>query len=230
MTSRTPARIEPPAPAACQAIGALAADDRVDRGDRQGIGRVIDRAERARRHVPGVESAGPGRCSGGRRRRGSRCAGSQPSRPAAPAISRTTRAACWVGVTAVPSFRGWSRCVPWDARRRGLRLGPSGRGRRRAASAARRRLGQDPGPPGLGVSPAASMPRHPGPTARQDRASSSRGPRDGPGPADPGLDPDDASDRPRNCQAGQVLAEIEQLAVPGDDPHLGRNRPILQGT
>ena len=29
--------------------------------------------------------------------------------------------------------------------------------------------------------------------------------------------------------AGQVLEEIEQLAVPGDDPHLGRNRPILQG-
>ena len=29
--------------------------------------------------------------------------------------------------------------------------------------------------------------------------------------------------------ARQVLEEIKQLAVPGDDPHLGRNRPILQG-
>ena len=29
--------------------------------------------------------------------------------------------------------------------------------------------------------------------------------------------------------ARQVLEKIKQLAVPGDDPHLGRNRSILQG-
>ena len=37
------------------------------------------------------------------------------------------------------------------------------------------------------------------------------------------------ADKTLELPARQVLEKIKQLAVPGDHPHLGRNRPILQG-
>ena len=65
------------------------------------------------------------------------------------------------------------------------------------------------GPPGAGVDVTSSCPVPGGPGHR--------------------FQPDDGPEGDE-LPARQVLAEIEQLAMPGDDPHLGRNRPILQGT
>ena len=66
------------------------------------------------------------------------------------------------------------------------------------------------------------------PTARQTRTSSGR-PRicdHSPRTAASNVT---IADKTCKLPARQVLEEIKQLAVPGDDPHLGRNRPILQG-